>query len=130
VGGLIARDPDGAGKKTDTLAEDPKTLSLRDRFSNWMIRTGEKGYARNTEEAAKIPTTMTFQQAVESGKAADYASFAFEAMGEAVPSILEMVGVGAVTAATAGVGGAAIGASTLARAGASRAAARRGRPPR
>ena len=110
VGNLIARDPDGAGPKTDTLAEDPKTLSLRDRFSNWMQRTGERGYMRNMQQAEQNPKTMTLQQATESGKLADYSSFAFEAMGEAIPSFIEMLGVGAATALTGGAAGAGLGA--------------------
>ena len=70
VGNLIARDPDGPGPKTDTLGEewvkDPKTgervanpnLSYRDRFSNWMQRTGERGYMRNMQQAEQNPKTM------------------------------------------------------------------------
>lgn len=108
VGNLIARDPDGAGPQTDTrTVTDNKQLSLRDRFSNWLQRTGERGYMRNTQEAEQNPKTASFKGYLE-GKN-DLTSLVAESLGEALPSLAMMIGTGAATAATGGAVGAIAG---------------------
>ena len=121
AGNLLARDTDAQGRPYEPRAEkDDSKLTLRDRATNWMQRVGETGYMRNQQQAQANAPSETLEDVLE-GRG-DALRYAFGVMGEALPSTLAMLGLGAAAAATGG--GAAAGFAALAGRGALGAAAR------
>ena len=97
MGKLVADDSRGSDPLT-WKSDDPR-LTLRDRISNWLQRTGNTGVMRNDEQAAQNPAAYNFED-VREGKA-DLLQWALGVLGEAAPSTAIM---GAAAIATGGVG--------------------------
>lgn len=104
VYGAMALVGEAVGDKTRggdplTWKKDDPRLTLRDKISNWLQRTGNTGAMRNAEEAAQNPAAYSFKD-VQEGKA-DLLQWGLGVLGEALPSTALL---GAAAAVSGGAG--------------------------
>ena len=110
VGAILKNDKNG--REPRALKEDDPRLTLRDRITNWLERTGEKGYMRNTEESQLNPPAYHLKD-VQEGKA-DLLQWGLGVLGEALPSTATMALTAAATSGAGALVGGVVGRSAAA----------------